>query len=120
MKGTGVYIGEEIKKVLAERKMTKAALARRLGIKPQSVEYLLKRKSIDTDTLYNVSLALEHDFALLYSIRGPQGDFDNLPQGALQKAKAKLVVEFELEPEELARFDLRRRASSPGRQGEQP
>lgn len=53
---------------MLEQQVTKAELARRLKVKPQSVDYMLTRKSIDTDTLYNVSRALNYDFALLYSI----------------------------------------------------
>ena len=69
MKKSNVYIGEVIKQVMAERQVTKAELARRLGVRPQSVDYLLTRKSIDTDTLYSLSLALDYDFAVLYSIK---------------------------------------------------
>ena len=43
---------------MLEQQVTKAELARRLKVKPQSVDYMLTRKSIDTDTLYNVSCAL--------------------------------------------------------------
>lgn len=53
---------------MLEQQVTKAELARRLKVKPQSVDYMLTRKSVDTDTLYNVSRALNYDFALLYSI----------------------------------------------------
>ena len=69
MKKSNIYIGEVIKQVIAEKQVTKAELARRLGVKPQSVDYLLTRKSIDTDTLYSLSLALDYDFAVLYSIK---------------------------------------------------
>lgn len=48
---------------MSERQVTKAELARRLDVKPQSVDYLLTRKSIDTDTLYNISIALDYDFS---------------------------------------------------------
>ena len=54
---------------MADNQVTKAELARRLGVRPQSVDYMLTRKSIDTDTLYNVSRALNYDFAMLYSLR---------------------------------------------------
>ena len=67
MEKTTIYIGEVIKNVMVEKLVTKAELARRLQVKPQSVDYMLTRKSIDTDTLYNVSKALDYDFALLYS-----------------------------------------------------
>ena len=69
MKKSNIYIGEIIKNIMSERQVTKAELARRLDVKPQSVDYLLTRKSIDTDTLYNISLALDYDFALLYRIK---------------------------------------------------
>lgn len=59
---SNIYIGEIIKNVMSERQVTKAELARRLDVKPQSVDYLLTRKSIDTDTLYNISIALDYDF----------------------------------------------------------
>ncbi|MGI6218567.1 MAG: helix-turn-helix domain-containing protein [Bacteroidaceae bacterium] len=110
MRVMNICIGEEIKKVLANRKMTKAELARRLGIKPQSVEYLLKRKSIDTDMLYKVSIALDFDFSRFYSIRREsQTDFDKVPADC-KKVKAKVVIELDLEPEELAKLDLAHKA----------
>ena len=65
---------------MLEQQVTKAELARRLKVKPQSVDYMLTRKSIDTDTLYNVSRALNYDFALLYSIHKEQINYDTLEQ----------------------------------------
>ena len=69
MEKSNIYIGEIIRNVMADNQVTKAELARRLGVRPQSVDYMLTRKSIDTDTLYNVSRALNYDFAMLYSLR---------------------------------------------------
>ena len=43
MKKSNIYIGEIIKNVMSERQVTKAELARRLDVKPQSVDYLLTR-----------------------------------------------------------------------------
>ena len=54
MEKSNIYIGEVIRSFMADKQITKAELARRLGVRPQSVEYMLTRKSIDTDTLYNV------------------------------------------------------------------
>ena len=51
---------------MLEQQVTKAELARRLKVKPQSVDYMLTRKSVDTDTLYNVSRALIFFFFLLF------------------------------------------------------
>ena len=44
MEKTTIYIGEVIKNVMVEKLMTKAELARRLQVKPQSVDYMLTRK----------------------------------------------------------------------------
>ena len=66
MEKSNIYIGEVIRSVMADNQITKAELARRLGVRPQSVDYMLTRKSIDTDTLYNVSRALNYDFPIYY------------------------------------------------------
>ena len=100
MEKTNIYIGKIIAQVMAEKKVTKAELARRLKIRPQSIDYMLTRKSIDTDTLYNVSLALEHDFALLYSIGNKQTNLDTTIQTP-EVTKAKITVEFELDKEDM-------------------
>lgn len=97
---------------MAEKKITKAELARRLGVRPQSVDYLLSRKSIDTDTLYNVSIALDYDFALLYSIKGNQTNSDNNNTAPNNIKKAKVVVELELEEDDIENLNLRKRIST--------
>ena len=75
MEKSNIYIGEVIRSVMADNQITKAELARRLGVRPQSVDYMLTRKSIDTDTLYNVSRALNYDFAMLYSLHEGQTNY---------------------------------------------
>ena len=87
MEKSNIYIGEIIKNVMLEQQVTKAELARRLKVKPQSVDYMLTRKSIDTDTLYNVSRALNYDFALLYSIHKEQINYDTLEQEYRQQSE---------------------------------
>lgn len=93
---------------MADNQVTKAELARRLGVRPQSVDYMLTRKSIDTDTLYNVSRALNYDFAMLYSLREGQTNCD-MKEAAYNVATAKILVELELKPEDLARLNLKKR-----------
>ena len=110
MEKSNIFIGEEIKNVMTEQQVTKAELARRLNVKPQSVDYLLTRKSIDTDTLYNVSLALGYDFALLYSIHKEQINFDT-PVAECKLSSAKVLVELELKPEDISRLNLKKRIS---------
>ena len=93
---------------MLEQQVTKAELARRLKVKPQSVDYMLTRKSIDTYTLYNVSCALNYDFALLYSIHKEQINYDTLEQ-EYRLSTAKVLVELELKPEDIAKLNLKKR-----------
>ena len=95
---------------MADNQVTKAELARRLGVRPQSVDYMLTRKSIDTDTLYNVSRALNYDFAMLYSLREGQTNC-GVKESVYNVATAKILVELELKPEDLARLNLKKRIS---------
>ena len=108
MEKSNIYIGEIIKNVMLEQQVTKAELARRLKVKPQSVDYMLTRKSIDTDTLYNVSRALNYYFALLYSIHKEQINYDTLEQ-EYRLSTAKVLVELELKPEDIAKLNLKKR-----------
>lgn len=108
MEKSNIYIGEIIRNVMADNQVTKAELARRLGVRPQSVDYMLTRKSIDTDTLYNVSRALNYDFAMLYFLREGQTNCD-MKEAAYNVATAKILVELELKPEDLARLNLKKR-----------
>ena len=105
MEKTNIYIGKIIAQVMAEKQVTKAELARRLKIRPQSVDYMLTRKSIDTDTLYNVSIALEHDFAL------KQTNLDK-PVRTPEVTKAKITVELELDKEDLLRLNLKKKINT--------
>ena len=108
MEKSNIYIGEIIKNVMLEQQVTKAELARRLKVKPQSVDYMLTRKSVDTDTLYNVSRALNYDFALLYSIHKEQINYDTIEQEN-RLSTAKVLVELELKPEDIAKLNLKKR-----------
>ena len=73
-------------------------------------DYMLTRKSIDTDTLYNVSRALNYDFAMLYSLREGQTNCD-VKESVYNVATAKILVELELKPEDLARLNLKKKLS---------
>lgn len=113
MEKSNIYIGEVIRSVMADNQITKAELARRLGVRPQSVDYMLTRKSIDTDTLYNVSRAsraLNYDFAMLYSLHKGQTNCD-IKESSYNVATAKVLVELELKPEDLAKLNLKKRIS---------
>lgn len=117
MEKSKIYIGEVIKSVMTNMQVTKAELARRLNVRPQSVDYLLSRKSIDTDTLYNVSLALNYDFAMLYSISEKQINYDTPPVD-YKLSTAKITVEIELKQDDILRLNLRKRITDALERGE--
>ena len=102
MEKSNIYIGEVIRSVMADNQITKAELARRLGVRPQSVDYML--------TLYNVSRALNYDFAMLYSLHEGQTNCD-IKESSYNVATAKVLVELELKPEDLAKLNLKKRIS---------
>lgn len=112
MERCNIYIGKKIAEVMAEKKVTKAEMARRLEVRPQSIDYMLSRKSIDTDTLYSVSLALDYDFAQLYSIKKNQSNLDKTKDPIDNIKKAKVVIELELDKEDILRLNLRKKVSS--------
>lgn len=107
MKQSNIFIGKKIAEIMSAKKVTKAELARMLEVRPQSVDYLLTRKSIDTDTLYCVSKALDYDFAQLYSIKSNQINFDKDKKTDIGIKTAKVVLELELSKEELMNSNLR-------------
>ena len=111
MEKSNIYIGEVIRSVMADNQITKAELARRLGVRPQSVDYMFTKRNIDvTDTLYNVSRALNYDFAMLYSLHEGQTNCD-IKESSYNVATAKVLVELELKPEDLAKLNLKKRIS---------
>lgn len=110
MERCNIYIGKKIAEVMAEKKVTKAEMARRLEVRPQSIDYMLSRKSIDTDTLYSVSLALDYDFAQLYSIKKNQSNLENTKELSNNIKKAKVVIELELDKEDILRLNLRKKS----------
>lgn len=61
-----VHIGEEIKKRLDEKKMSKSEFARRIGAQQQHVNRVFERDTIETKRLEAVSEALDFNFFSLY------------------------------------------------------
>ena len=57
-----IHIGSIIEKKLTEKSMTKTELAERINRSRSDVNDILKRKSIDTRLLIDISKVLEYDF----------------------------------------------------------
>ena len=62
-----LHIGKIIRKSLEEKGMTKSEFARRISTSPQNIYGILKRKSIDTELLRDISTCLQVDFFQYYS-----------------------------------------------------
>ena len=106
MKKNDLHVGENILLVMHQQGITKAKLAKMLGITPQSVDYLLKRKSIDTDTLYNISVALNFDFSNLYRINQTNLEQTNFD---INLSKVKVLIEIDLNTEDIIKLNLKNR-----------
>lgn len=61
-----VNIGEEIKKRLEEKKMSKSEFARRIGAQQQHINRVFEKDTIETKRLEAVSEALDFNFFSLY------------------------------------------------------
>ena len=57
-----IHIGSAIEKVLIEKSMTKSDFGKKINHERSSVYDILKRKSIDTDLLVEISKVLDYDF----------------------------------------------------------
>ena len=106
MKKMDLHIGKIITEILEKSEISKAELARKLDIKPQSVDYLLKRQSIDTNTLYNISMALNYDFSKLFSIVEERTNFDNKISDTPTKT-VKVLLEIELDEADVVKLNLK-------------
>ena len=85
-----IHIGKAILLQLKETGMSKSEFGRRIRRAPQTVQDIIRKKSIDTDLLSRISVVLEYDFFKLYSIPGDKA----LSGVSMPKEKAtKLIAE---------------------------
>ena len=80
------------------------------GWKTGDKGWTCKETASYTDTLYNVSKALDYDFALLYSIDKEQMNYDRENE-AYKLSTAKILIELELKPDEIIKLNLRKKIS---------
>jgi len=104
MKLSEIHIGDKINEVLHQKSVSKAQLARLLEIKPQSVDYLLKRKSIDTDMMYKISVALDYDFSELFRINQIKYNQINYD---INYDKTKILVEISMNQEDIKKLNIK-------------
>ncbi len=63
-----LHIGEIIEERLKEVGMTKSEFARRINRARQNINDILRRKSVDTDLLFEISKALSYNFFKVYDL----------------------------------------------------
>lgn len=97
-----VHIGEEIKKRLDEKKMSKSEFARRIGAQQQHINRVFEKDTIETKRLEAVSEALDFNFFSLYC-DNPNNVFAYLAAVALgdgdainQTGDAALIAQIEV------------------------
>ncbi len=66
-----IHIGNEIKKVVKEKKLRNIDLAKKWDKSRQSVSDLFKRETIDVNTLLTISQILSYNFFELYTEQLP-------------------------------------------------
>lgn len=111
-----VHIGEEIKKRLDERKMSKSEFARRIGAQQQHINRVFEKDTIETKRLEAVCEALDFNFFSLYcdnpnniiaylaAVALGDGDAVNL------SGDAALITQMEVYKERIAGLERERNA----------
>ena len=82
MSNKKIHIGSKIAQLLAEKRITKTELARRTGMTPANAVYLVTRTGVDTETLWKIGKALQHNFFKHYPIdeeNQSAGEFKTMP-----------------------------------------
>ena len=80
-------IGKIIEKRLGQIGMTKSEFARRINQSRQNINDILSRKSIDTDLLFHISVALDYDFFQYYVDELNENNVLSEPAGEYAKAR---------------------------------
>lgn len=62
-----IHIGQLIKEEMQRQERTPVWLARKINCERTNVYYIFSQPSINTDLLLQISIALKHDFFLVYS-----------------------------------------------------
>lgn len=63
-----VHIGQKIKEVLESQERTPTWLAKKINCERTNIYYIFNQSSINTEILFRISVALNHDFFIYYSL----------------------------------------------------
>jgi hypothetical protein len=82
-----IHIGREIKRVLRNKEIKAAHIAKVISTTPQNVNALFKRPSIDSHQLFIISKAVAVDLFILYSSRLQADKNEEVQRDLLQECK---------------------------------
>ena len=91
-----IHIGSLIKEKAAEKGISQKELSKKISCCPSTITDIVQRKSINTEQLWLISVALEFDFFTeIYAKTLPETLTDNKPFGVItiEVSKEKIVVE---------------------------
>ncbi len=71
-----VHIGALIKEKMKERRLSAAAFAKLINTDRNNIYNIFSRQSMDTELLFSISIALEHDFFQYYKPVAAVPDFE--------------------------------------------
>lgn len=92
-----IAIGKKIEEIFQEKGMKLSEFANRINRTPRSIYDIFKRDSIDTDLLFKISKALDHDFFNYYSFSDAKTPEVNEPIKKYIKTKGyKVFVNIEV------------------------
>jgi hypothetical protein len=75
-----VYISALIKEKMKERRLSAAAFAKLINTDLNNIYNIFSRQSMDTELLFSISIALEHDFFQYYKPLGRLSFDTDMPQ----------------------------------------
>jgi len=100
-KGADTYpnVGKLVRKAMLEKGMSKAELARRMGISPTSINGYLDHPSLQLGIIWNLGIALQHDFLLEIANSYPAGFALNQNSNIIKELTEKTQKIIDLEKE---------------------
>ncbi|WP_346983828.1 helix-turn-helix transcriptional regulator [Chryseobacterium sp. POE27] len=93
------HIGQLVKKVMRDKKLSQAEVARRMTISPSSLANYFKQPSLQFGILWNLGIAMEYDFLTEITDYYPQ-DLHLNPESKIIKEldeKNKLIADLQKE-----------------------
>lgn len=93
------HIGALVRKAMVKKSVSQAELARRMGLKSTAIAIYLKRSSLQFGILWDLGIALKHDFLLEIANSYPAGFPLNERSTLLQELNEKTLKIIDLEKE---------------------